>query len=67
MKTIRASKQPSGGTAPTKDTNNNIARPYYIDNDKAALRVFKDHLAQSDYKENPRERTNILLRAYDVY
>lgn len=50
-----------------KDTNNNIARPYYIDNDKAALRVFKDHLAQSDYKENPRERTNILLRAYDLY
>lgn len=49
------------------DADGTIARDYYIDNDKAALRVFKDHLAQSDYKENPRERTNILLRAYDVY
>lgn len=49
------------------DADGTIARDYYIDNDKAALRVFKDHLAQSDYKEDPRERTNILLRAYDVY
>lgn len=49
------------------DADGTIARDYYIDNDKAALRVFKDHLAQSDYKENPRERTNILLRAYDLY
>ncbi len=50
-----------------KDTANNIARPYYIDNDKAALEIFKDHLAQSDYKENPRERTTVLLRPFDLY
>ena len=50
-----------------KDTSNNIARPYYIDNDKAALEIFKDHLAQSDYKENPRERTTVLLRPFDLY
>ena len=50
-----------------KDTANNIARPYYIDNDKAALEIFKDHLAQSDYKENPRERTAVLLRPFDLY
>ena len=49
-----------------KDTDGNIARPYYIDNDKAALNIFKDHLAQDNYKENPRERTTFLLTRYDI-
>lgn len=50
-----------------KDEKNNIARPYYIDNDKNALAIFKDHLAEKDYKVNPREYTTILLRPYDLY
>lgn len=50
-----------------KDTDGNIARAYYIDNDKGALKVFKEHLAQDDYKENPRERTAALLKPYDLY
>lgn len=47
-----------------KDTTNNIARPYYIDNDKAALKIFKNHLAQDDYEVDPRELTTILLTDY---
>ena len=50
-----------------KDTEGNIARAYYIDNDKGALKVFKKHLAQDDYKEDPRERTAALLKSYDLY
>ena len=50
-----------------KDTDGNIARAYYIDNDKGALKVFKKHLAQDDYKEDPRERTAALLKSYDLY
>lgn len=50
-----------------KDTDGNIARAYYIDNDKGALKVFKEHLAQDDYKEDPRERTAALLKPYDLY
>lgn len=50
-----------------KDTEGNIARAYYIDNDKGALKVFKEHLAQDDYKEDPRERTAALLKSYDLY
>lgn len=47
-----------------KDTTNNIARPYYIDNDKDALKIFKNHLAQDDYEVDPRELTTILLTDY---
>lgn len=50
-----------------KDTDGNIARAYYIDNDKGALKVFKEHLAQDDYKEDPRERTAALLKSYNPY
>lgn len=50
-----------------KDNDGNIARAYYIDNDKGALKVFKKHLAQDDYKEDPRERTAALLKPYDLY
>lgn len=50
-----------------KDTDGNIARAYYIDNDKGALKIFKKHLAQDDYKEDLRERTAALLKSYDLY
>lgn len=50
-----------------KDTDGNIARAYYIDNDKGALKIFKEHLAQDNYKEDPRERTAALLKSYDLY
>ena len=50
-----------------KDNDGNIARAYYIDNDKGALKVFKKHLAQDDYKEDPRERTAALLKSYNPY
>lgn len=49
-----------------KDAQGNIARAYYIDNDQGALKIFKEHLYQDDYKENPRERTAALLKPYNI-
>lgn len=50
-----------------KDELNNIARPYYIDNNRKAVSLFREHLKEDDYQTNPKEYSVILMRPYDVH